>query len=619
MTKVPKRFVHTVARTESPTTSLDARELIASLPHLPGVYRMFDAHGGALYVGKARDLKKRVANYFQKSEHEPRIAAMIAQVARVETTAVRSEGEALLLENNLIKALEPRYNILFRDDKSYPYVCLSGDKFPQLRFHRGALDRKHKYFGPFPSAGAVREGMALLQKVFQLRTCENTVFANRSRPCMLYQIQRCTGPCVGLVSEADYAEDVQGATLFLQGKTNEVLAQLEAQMNAAAAALAFERAARIRNKIQRLQQLQSRQFVESATAGDIDVVTAVAEGGVVAVNLVMIRGGRHVGDRTFFPQHADASAFGEVVPAFLAQHYVERPVPPTIIAPDAQDQDALAEVLSSQSGHKVEIVANPGGERRVWLTMATQNATLAIRQRLAQKATQEERLAALQDALGLPPSAQRIECFDVSHTMGEAAVASCVIFDRLAMQTSEYRRFNVTPPQGGDDYAAMREALSRRCARIVAGEFPAPDLLVIDGGKGQVAVAAEVLAEQGLHMTPLIGIAKGPERKPGEEDIVFPDREAVLNLPADNPGLHLLQQIRDEAHRFAIQGHRARRGKARTTSSLQEIAGIGATRRRALLAHFGGLRGVQAASIDDLARVPGISRALAERIYGLLH
>src|SRR5437899_12773108 len=322
--------------------------------------------------------------------------------------------------------------------------------------------------------------------------------------------------------------------------------------------LAFERAARIRNKIQRLQQLQSRQFVESATAGDIDVVAAAAEQGVVAVNLVMIRGGRHVGDRSFFPQHADASALDEVVPAFLTQHYVERPVPPTIIAPDARDQEAMAEVFSAESGRKVELVSNPGGERRVWLTMASQNATLAIRQRLAQKATQEDRLAALQEALGLPQSAQRIECFDVSHTMGEAAVASCVIFDRLAMQTSEYRRFNVTPAQGGDDYAALREALSRRCARIVAGEFPAPDLLVIDGGKGQVAVATEVLAEQGLHMTPLIGIAKGPERKPGEEDIVFPQRDTVLNLPSDHPGLHLLQQIRDEAHRFAIQGHRAR-------------------------------------------------------------
>jgi excinuclease ABC subunit C len=394
---------------------------------------------------------------------------------------------------------------------------------------------------------------------------------------------------------------------------------MKAQMDAAAAALEFERAARLRDKIQRLQQLQSRQFVESATAGDIDVVAATVEQNVVAVNVVMIRGGRHVGDRTFFPRGADAFTPAEAVPAFLAQHYVERPVPPTIVAPDAGDVEALADVLSTQSTRKIDIVTSPGGERRVWLTMATQNATLAIRQRLAQKATQDERLAALQAALGLPPSAQRIECFDVSHTMGEAAVASCVIFDRLAMQSSEYRRFNVTPPTGGDDYAAMREALTRRCARIVAGEYPAPDLLVIDGGKGQVGVAAQVLADTGLHGTPLIGIAKGPERKPGLEDIVFPDREAVLNLPSDHPGLHLLQQIRDEAHRFAIQGHRARRGKARTTSSLQDIAGIGTTRRKALLSHFGGLRGVASASVDDLARVPGISRALAERIYGLLH
>ncbi|MEO5765103.1 MAG: excinuclease ABC subunit UvrC [Casimicrobiaceae bacterium] len=618
MTKVPKRYAHVKEAAATPAP-FDARELLASLPHRPGVYRMFDAEGKALYVGKARDLKKRVSSYFQKSGHEPRIASMVAQVASVETTAARSEGEALLLENNLIKALEPRYNILFRDDKSYPYVCISGDAFPQLRFHRGALDRRNRYFGPFPSAGAVRDGINLLQKVFQLRTCENSVFANRSRPCMLHQIQRCTAPCVGLVSEADYAEDVQGTLLFLAGKTDEVLARLKAQMAAAAEAFEFERAARVRDKIQRLQQLQTRQFVESSTAGDIDVIAATVEQGVVAVNVVMIRGGRHVGDRTFFPRQADVVTAAEAVPPFLSQHYVERPVPPTIVAPEAGDVEALAEVLTVQSGRTVDIVTKPGGERRVWLTMAAQNATLAIRQRLAQKATQEERLAAAQTALGLPLSAQRIECFDVSHTMGEAAVASCVIFDRLAMQSSEYRRFNVTPAAGGDDYAAMREALTRRCARIVAGEFPAPDLLVIDGGKGQVGVAAQVLADTGLHDTPLIGIAKGPERKPGLEDIVFPDREAVLNLPSDHPGLHLLQQIRDEAHRFAIQGHRARRGKTRLTSSLEDIAGIGATRRKALLAHFGGLRGVQSASIDDLARVPGISRALAERIYGLLH
>jgi len=618
MTKVSRINRRTVD-TPEPVAGFDARELIASLPHRPGVYRMFDAQGQALYVGKAGDLRKRVASYFQKSGHEPRIAAMIAQVARVDTTAVRSTGEALLLENNHIKALEPRYNILFRDDKSYPYVCLSGDPFPQLRFHRGTLDRRHRYFGPFPSAGAVRDGIATLQKVFQIRTCENTVFANRSRPCMLHQIQRCTAPCVGLIGEEEYAQDVRSALLFLQGKTDEVLAELRRQMEEASAKLEFERAARVRDKIQRMQQLQSRQFVESATAGDIDVVAAAIEQGVMAVNVVMIRGGRHVGDRTFFPRHAEAGTPAEVLDAFLPQHYVERPVPPLIVAPEAADADALAEVLSEQAQRRVEIVTNPGGERRVWVTMATQNTILAIRQKLAQKATQEERLAALQDALGLPSTTQRIECFDVSHTMGEAAVASCVVFDRLQMRTSEYRRFNVKPAHAGDDYAALREALTRRCARIVAGEYPAPDLLIIDGGKGQVGIATEVLAEQGLHQTPLIGIAKGPERKPGEEDIVFPNREDVLNLPSDHPGLHLLQQIRDEAHRFAIQGHRARRGKARTTSSLQEITGIGAKRRQALLAHFGGLKGVQAASVEDLARVPGVSRQLAERIYAELH
>ena len=623
MSKVPRLSqVTTPAIAPAQPPTFDASELLKSLSHRPGVYRMLNATGETLYVGKARDLKKRVANYFQKSEHEPRIAAMIAQVARVETTVTHSEGEALLLENNFIKSHEPRYNILFRDDKSYPYVCISGDPFPQLRFHRGALDRRNRYFGPFPSAGSVRDGIATLQKVFMLRTCENTVFANRSRPCMLYQIQRCTAPCVGFIGEQEYRDDVEGAALFLRGKANEVLIQLQTQMEAAAAALEFERAARIRDKISRLQTLQSRQFVESATAGDIDVVAAASERGLFAVNVVMIRGGRHVGDRTFFPRHADAvapTALSEIVPAFLEQHYVERPVPPTIVVPDAADHAALAEVLSMQSGQKVEIVGSPGGERRVWLAMALQNATFAIRQKLAQKATQEDRLAALQEALGLPSSVQRIECFDVSHTMGEAATASCVIFDRLAMQTSEYRKFNVTPDQAGDDYAAMREALSRRCARIVSGEYPAPDLLVIDGGKGQVAVAANVLEEQGMHGVPLIGIAKGPDRKPGEEDIVFPGSDQVLNLPPDHPGLHLLQQIRDEAHRFAVQGHRARRAKARTTSTLQEIAGVGAAKRRALLAHFGGVRGVQAASVEDIARVPGISRALAERIFAELH
>ncbi len=646
-----KRSRDRAAESRPPAARFDVRELLASLPNRPGVYRMISASGDTLYVGKARDLKKRVSSYFQKTDHHPRTASMVAQVAGVDTTVTRSEGEALLLENNLIKAHQPRYNVLFRDDKSYPYVCLTGETFPQLRFHRGKLEKPHRYFGPFPSAGAVREGMTVLQKVFLLRTCEASVFANRSRPCMLYQIQRCTAPCVGLISEADYQEDVRNATLFLQGKTGEVLAGLQRQMEEAAAALAFERAAGLRDKITRLQQLQSRQFVESATAGDIDVVAGVAERGLTAVNVVMIRGGRHVGDRTYFPQHAEGVALDEIVPAFLLQHYLDRVVPPVIVATalatdaaaevpsegagegagegasgadlpetiESSESEVLAEVLSSQSGHKVQLITRPGGERRVWVTMAIQNAEFAIRQKLAQKATQDERLAALQEALGLPASVQRIECFDVSHTMGESAVASCVVFDRLAMQTSEYRRFNVKPATGGDDYAAMREALTRRVARIVAGEYPAPDLLVIDGGRGQVGVAAEVLAEQGLHGTQLIGIAKGPERKPGEEEIIFPAREKALQLSPDHPGLHLLQQIRDEAHRFAIQGHRARRAKTRNTSTLEAIAGIGARKRQALLAHFGGLKGVQAASVDDLARVPGISRALADRIFTELH
>ena len=600
-------------------SEFDPRELLKSLPNRPGVYRMLNATGETLYVGKARDLKKRVSSYFNKQGHDPRIAAMISHIAQVETTVVRSEGEALLLENNLIKTHQPRYNILFRDDKSYPYLSLTGDPFPLMRFHRGKLDKKHRYFGPFPSAYAVRDGMQQLQKVFQLRTCENTVFANRSRPCMLYQIERCSAPCVLHISAEDYAADVERATLFLQGKTDQLLTELKDQMNVSAADLKFERAAAIRDRIHRLQKLQSRQFIESASERDIDVIAVVQREGLIALNLVMIRGGRHVGDKTLFPQHAESGELSEVLQAFLAQHYLEQFVPTLIVVSHPVELDLLQEALVAQAQRKVEINANPIGERRVWLTMATQNAELAIAQRLAQKSTQEDRLALLIEALGLPPDAHRFECFDVSHTMGERAVASCVVFDHLKMQTSEYRRFNVEPEQAGDDYAAMKEALTRRFARIVAGESPIPDLLVIDGGRGQVGIAVAVLQEAGLPDVPIIGIAKGVERKPGLEEIIFPDRAEPLHLPPDHPGLHLLQQIRDEAHRFAIQGHRARRQKARTASALQEIGGIGSKRRQALLAHFGGMRGVQAASVDDLTHVPGISRALAEVIYAALH
>jgi len=602
----------------APGSDFDPRGFVASLPHRPGVYRMLGG-GETLYVGKASDLKKRVGSYFQKTGHHPRVAAMVAQVTGIETTITRSEGEALLLENNLIKSLQPRYNVVFRDDKSYPYICFTGDAYPQMRFHRGKLDRRHRYFGPFPSAGAVREGMQLLQKVFQLRSCEDSVFRNRSRPCMLHQIQRCSGPCVGLIGTEEYEEDVSAATLFLQGKGGQVLAHLHQQMEQAARDLEFERAGRIRDKIARLTRLQSRQFVETTSTKDVDVIALAEEGGLVALNVVMVRGGRHIGDRTFFPQHTEGVDRSEIVAAFVAQHYVERPVPPVIVVGEEIERDALTEVLSAQASEQVQIVTNPGGERRVWLDMASQNAFIAIAQRLAQKSTQEERLIALQEALGLPGSVQRIECFDVSHTMGEAATAACVVFDRMAMQSSEYRRFNVAPPRGGDDYAAMREALSRRVERIAAGEYPIPDLLLIDGGRGQVAVAAAVLSERGIQGVFLVGIAKGPERKPGLEELVLPDRAESLVLPADHPGLHLLQQVRDEAHRFAIQGHRARRGKARTTSPLVGVPGIGSRKRQALLQHFGGLKALQAASVDDLSRVPGISHELAQRIYDRLH
>ncbi|MEO8132537.1 MAG: excinuclease ABC subunit UvrC [Betaproteobacteria bacterium] len=601
------------------TAGFDARELLKSLPNRPGVYRMLNAAGETLYVGKARDLKKRVSSYFNKQGHDPRIAAMIGHIASVETTVVRSEGEALLLENNLIKSHQPRYNILFRDDKSYPYVALTGDAAPQLRFHRGKLDKRNRYFGPFPSAYAVRDGMQLIQKVFQLRTCENSVYANRSRPCMLYQIERCSAPCVGNISSVDYAADVERATLFLQGKTDQVLTELQQNMQQKAERLEFEAAAALRDRIHRIQQLQSRQFIQSASERDIDIIAVIAREGLIALNLVMIRGGRHVGDKTLFPQHAEGGELHEVLHAFIAQHYLEQTVPPLIVVNQPVADDALLEALTMQAQRKVEINANPSGERRVWLTMATQNAELAITQRLAQKSTQEERLAALIDALGLQPGAQRFECFDISHTMGERAVASCVVFDKLKMQNGEYRRFNVTPASAGDDYAAMREALTRRYARIVAGEAPLPDMLIIDGGKGQVGVAVGVLAELGLGEVPIIGIAKGEERRPGLEEIIVPNRMGPLILPPDHPGLHLLQQIRDEAHRFAIQGHRARRQKARTASALQDIDGVGSKRRQALLAQFGGMRGVQSASVEDLMRVPGISRALAESIYAALH
>ena len=557
---------------------------------------MLGAAGEVLYVGKAGDLKKRVGSYFLKQGLSPRIQMMVSLVAAIEVTATRSEGEALLLENNLIKSLAPRYNILFRDDKSYPYLMVSGHEFPRLGFHRGAKDRRHRHFGPFPHSNAVRESIQLLQRVFRLRTCEDSVYQNRSRPCLLHQIRRCTAPCTGLITAEAYAQDVRSAEMFLEGREDDVTRLLTGRMEEASAARRYEEATLYRDQIRALSRVQARQYVESERGVEADVVACVLENGMACVNLTMIRGGRHVGDRSFFPHNAADAAVSEIVDAFLAQHYVEQPRPPLVLT------EAAAR-----------------GERRVWFEMALKNARLALLQRAREKSTQEGRIVALREALGLPDTAQRIECFDISHTMGEAAVASCVVYDRHALQKSEYRRFNMRDLTPGDDYAAMRQALTRRYERVSAEDGKIPDLILIDGGRGQVNAARAALAELGLNDLTVVGVAKGAERKAGQEELILEAEGQSLSLPPQHPGLHLIQSIRDEAHRFAIVGHRAKRGKTRTTSTLTEIPGIGARRRQKLLAHFGGLQGVQAAAVDELADVAGVSRALAEKIYRHLH
>ncbi len=597
----------------------DINNYLDNIPNLPGVYRMLNETGEVLYVGKAKDLKKRVSSYFQKSDLSPRISLMVKKIAQIETTVTRSESEALVLENNLIKALAPRYNILFRDDKSYPYVMLTGHAYPRLGFHRGALDKKNHYFGPFPNAWAVRQSMQLLQKVFRIRTCEDSVFSNRSRPCLLHQIKRCTAPCVGLIDAAAYQSDIKNAQLFLEGKESEVISTLNNKMQTAAEHMQYEEAAMYRDQIQALGTIQEKQFVSSEKQSNADIVACIVQSGLICVNLVMIRGGRHLGDKSFFPVNAEDYDAATALEAFLSQHYLDRPVPSLILVNENIDKVTIESLLSEQANRKVQIKTNLTGERRVWLTMAIENARISLEQRVNQKVTQEARLEALQNALALPSTVQRIECFDISHTMGEATIASCVIYDRLAMQNGEYRRYNITGITPGDDYAAMRDVLYRRYKKIASGDGKMPDLILIDGGKGQISIAKNVLEDVGLSDIYLIGVAKGEARKPGLEQLIFPGGEKPLQLPKDHIGLHLIQQIRDEAHRFAISGHRAKRGKARTNSSLEQIGGVGSKRRQKLLARFGGLSGVKTASVDDLAQVEGISRQLAEKIYQEFH
>jgi excinuclease ABC subunit C len=675
---------------------------VAALPGLPGVYRYFDAQGQLLYVGKARHLKKRVSSYFQKTLDGTRIGQMVSRIHRMETTVVRSEAEALLLENNLIKTLNPKFNILFRDDKSYPYLKITGTRetyrtagpkpvpsiaFPRMAYYRGAVDRRHSYYGPYPSAWAVKESITLLQKVFRLRTCEDTVFANRTRPCLLYQIKRCSGPCVDLIEDDAYGRDVADAEAFLRGETQSVLDALEARMMAHADKLEFEQAAEIRNQMSALSRVLHQQAMDNVSDKDVDVLAVKVHGGRACVNLAMVRGGRHLGDRPYFPAHVDDAtqidqALSEegadaassrldpadrvpvkVLEAFIAQHYLGVAMPHTLVTSHPVAK-GLLDALSEQTGAKVNAVHQPREHRRIWLEMAQKNAEIALARLLAEEGSQQARTRALADALQLPDDqleSLRIECFDISHTAGESTQASCVVFEEHKMQNSQYRRYNIDGITPGDDYAAMKQVLLRRYGKIAealqaeadgraAVQAPAaaaepapegeeaaaeiatdtasglpkgprmPDLVLIDGGKGQVGMAREVFQQLKLDVSLIVGVEKGEGRKVGLEELVFADGREKVYLGHDSAALMLVAQIRDEAHRFAITGMRAQRAKVRTGGSkLEDIPGVGPKKRARLLQRFGGVRGVASASVEDLCTVEGISAELADAIYRALH
>ena len=650
----------------APAHSEELLRQVAALPTLPGVYRYFDAQDQVLYVGKAISLKKRVSSYFQKNHGGTRIGHMVSKIVRLETTVVRSEAEALLLENNLIKTLNPKYNILFRDDKSYPYlkmtatapesgaVAKSGahpQAFSRVAYYRGGVEKKHHYFGPYPSAWAVKEAILLMQKVFRLRTCEDSIFSNRTRPCLLYQIKRCSGPCVGHISAQDYAQDVADAQKFLRGDAQEVMRSLESRMMAHAERLEFEQAAELRNQVAALSNVLHQQSVDNVSDRDVDILAVKVQGGKACVNLAMVRGGRHLGDRPYFPVHVeDAAVLPEdddapqdattqvevqVLEAFLAQHYIGVPMPSMLVVSHPVGK-ALLSALSDQHGFKVTAVHQPREQRRAWLDMAQTNAALQLARLLAEEGSQQARTRALAEALDLAHEdldALRIECFDISHTAGEATQASCVVFQHHAMQNAQYRRYNIADITPGDDYAAMRQVLTRRYSKTAealaqakhAGVAPSgndrlPDLVLVDGGKGQVSMAREVFEQLGLDLSLIVGVEKGEGRKVGLEELVFADGREKVYLGMDSAALMLVAQIRDEAHRFAITGMRAQRARVRLSGGkLEEIPGVGPKRRAKLLQRFGGVRGVAMASAKDIASVDGISIELAEEIYRALH
>lgn len=606
-----------------PAEDFDLKTFLADLPNLPGVYRHIDEDGVVLYVGKARDLKRRVSSYFQKTPSSPRIGHMVARVKRVEVTVTRSEAEALLLENNLIKRLKPRYNILFRDDKSYPYLMLSGHDAPRIAYYRGSTSGKGRYFGPYPNSWAVRETIQILQRVFRLRTCEDSVYANRSRPCLLYQIGRCSAPCVGFISLEDYQQDVTRATRFLDGHADEVLRDIENRMHAASDALDFEHAAALRDQMGSLATVLQQQSMEKIGKDNVDIIAVVSAGGRVCVNLAMVRGGRHLGDKSFFPTQTHDDTPEDVLAAFVGQHYLDSVMPAVLVCSHRLPDPELIDLLAQQTGVRARLIVRPRGLRRIWLEQATKNAELALARRLTESSARAARTLALASLLDMDTDeaaleAIHIECFDISHTSGEATQASCVVYRNHDMQPSLYRRYNIAGITPGDDYAAMRQVLTRRFSRVADGLAQMPDIVLIDGGKGQVEVARQVFVELGLETRTIVGVSKGEGRKVGLETLVFADEREPVALGVESPALMLVAQIRDEAHRFAITGMRSQRARARNVSRLEEIEGIGPKRRQRLLARFGGFSGVVDASVDDLRSVEGISDEMAERIYQAL-